>query len=178
VVKVNAEGRGIDAVGLVGDQSGLRGARLSDQLKVEDDKGKELRSTVAARWNGRPIKLGPGLTTEIEGLALALLGNCSSSSDGNRKGWKAALEGDHVLVTYSRPRVVGVVHQEKCFKDREPGELLAAEILVPIWPDALPDHVWVRYEDQYYTFAKYQIHRAQELRDLLSSFPSRDDRGK
>src|SRR5205807_3184578 len=112
VVKVNAEGLGVDAIGLIGDGgAAIRGAAPGP--KGAEDKGQELHSTVHVRWKGLGATFSPGLNTQIEGLALAILGSCSKKLVPGDKGWQAALDYDHVLVTYAQPRLVGVSIDEK-----------------------------------------------------------------
>jgi hypothetical protein len=50
--------------------------------------------------------------------------------------------------------------------------------LLERYPDDLPDHVWVRYEDHYEKFAKYNARTAIHLQDVLKSNLERGDSGK
>ncbi len=168
LAKVNASGQWVDGVGLIGDGGEARKPAAVPEPKPAEEKGKELRSKVHVRREGRGMTFSAGLNTQMEGLALAILGSCSTSAPADKKGWQAALDGDRLLVTYSKPRLVGVGFDEKIAG--QSGEIPAIEILVPLTADALPDYVWVRYEEEYRKFAKYEPHSALRLQDLVKSF--------
>jgi RNA polymerase sigma factor (sigma-70 family) len=154
------------------------------------DGGKEAtekRPAVNLKQRGRDSTFSAGLSTQLEGLALAMLGSCSVEAGeeadvGER--WKQLLKGEHLHIGYASPRPVGV--------DAAEGEFEASEILIPLPPEGMPDHVYVRVGDRYRAFANCTPQTCQLLYDALElkpapryldkdkpALPSRDkDKGK
>ena len=114
-------------------------------------------TTVTQRIEGRQLTFGGSLKTTFEGLAVALLGSCHSETTlqlGNKENWDEALKGDHILVTFAKPRVFSVNDQQDSAKE---SELSASEILVPIGPSSSPKQIYVRSGDRYCAFSKYEF---------------------
>lgn len=119
-------------------------------------------TTVTGRQGERPLSFEGCLNTYYEGLIVALLGNCSSESGptvATRERWEKALKGDHLCVSFGKPRRFAVTGL--------PPELDADEILVPISATQKPDHIFVRSGKRYRAFAKYEHKVCTLLQDSL-----------
>ncbi len=113
-------------------------------------------TTVTWRIDGRQVPFGTSLKTEIEGLAIALLGSCHTETTlhvGTKEHWNEALKGNHILVTFTKPRLFSMSDQQDSSKECE---LRATEILIPIGRYASPEQIYVRSDDHYRTFSKYE----------------------
>jgi hypothetical protein len=110
-------------------------------------RGADETTTATGSVAGKPLKFGDNLGTHYEGLAIALLGSCSTENDARiatKERWEKALSGDHLRVRFAKPRVF-LVTGENPTADVE-------EILVPVSPT---DHVFIRKGDTYRAFAKF-----------------------
>ena len=117
--------------------------------------------TVTGRQAGRELKLSAGLSTYVEGMALALLGTCSVRADESKDGWSKALESDHVRIVCHMPRPVGV--------DTGAGAevLQVCEIVLPMSDREFPQGVLVRCGDRYQRYGKYWPQEAIRLQEFL-----------
>jgi hypothetical protein len=134
------------------------------------------KTTVVQRLADRKRTLGPGLDTKFEGLAVALLGSCSLEDGVEiacKERWEEALNGEHILVSYPKPRLFSVNADES--------DLYALEILVPIGPAKRPDHIFVRDGDWYRAFAKYDSELCtafmKQLERMLPPMPGKRSAG-
>jgi RNA polymerase sigma factor (sigma-70 family) len=119
-------------------------------------------ATVTVRQGKRMIKLPAGLTTNLEGLSLALLGSCRVESNVTREQWEEALRTAHLRIAYAQPRSVGVSTGE--------GEhvLGLSEVLLPLASGAAPfPRILVRSAEKYHGFTKYDPREAQLLFDRV-----------
>jgi hypothetical protein len=102
-------------------------------------------------------------------LAVALLGSCHTETTlhfGKKENWDEALKGDHILITFAKPRVFSVNDQQDSAKE---SELEAAEILVPIGPNSSPKAIYVRSGERYRAFAKYEFQILDAFQKQLRS---------
>jgi hypothetical protein len=96
---------------------------------------------------------------------LLLLGSCEKPGGAvEKKDWDAVLAGDHVIITYSKPRLVGAFFDAKVYK--HPRQFPATEILIPLSANNRPDAVWVRYDNNYEKFTTYHAGNMDQLQDL------------
>ena len=95
-----------------------------------------------------------------------MLGSCSAENDAkiaNKERWEKALKGDHLRVTFAKPRLFSVNADESA--------LNALEILAPIGASKRPDHIFVRNGDRYRAFAKYDPQICGVLMKQLERLP-------
>ena len=122
-------------------------------------------STVVQQLAGRKLTFATGLGTKFEGLAVALLGSCHTETTfhvGNQEHWDKFLKGDHVLVTFAKPRLFGVTSGEE-------ETVSAGEILIPISPSQSPPQILVRDGDRIRAFAKYEHEVCRAFQKQLES---------
>jgi hypothetical protein len=120
-------------------------------------------STVVQQLGGRKLTYATGLGTKFEGLAVALLGSCHAETTfhvGNQEHWDKFLKGDHLLVTFDKPRLFGVTSGEE-------ETVSAKEILIPISPSQSPPQILVRDGDRIRAFAKYEYDVCAALQKQL-----------
>jgi hypothetical protein len=114
---------------------------------------------------GKPIKFVGGLSTQVEGMALAILGSCSAdvSLEVGKQRWTKAAAADHIRITYPNPRPLGMGggNREEV--------LQVTEILLPISATESPDFVLVREGEKYRAFSRFAREQTQLLKGYLDS---------
>jgi hypothetical protein len=122
---------------------------------------------VVQRLGDRNLTFGGGLNTKFEGLVVALLGSCHAETTlhvGNQEQWDKALAGNHVRVTFAKPRTFEVTGGGV-------EVVTVLEILAPIGPAQRPDHVFVRNGEQIHAFSKFEWSICTALMKELEQIP-------
>lgn len=114
---------------------------------------------------GKQIKFGGGSATQVEGMALAILGSCSAdvSLEVGKERWTKAAGENHIRIVYPDPRPLGV-------SARPDDEVLqVTEILLRISAEKSPDFILVREGEKHRAFSKFTFQSAKALEDYLDS---------
>jgi hypothetical protein len=111
---------------------------------------------------GKVMRFVGGLATQVEGMALAILGSCSAdvSLQVGKERWTKAADEDHIRVVYPDPRPLSGMNDEV---------LQVTEILLPISAEGGPDFVLVREGEKYRAFSKFSFQSTKVLKDYLDS---------
>ena len=108
-------------------------------------------------WQGgRPLRLEAAERAQVLTLALEALRSSTYEADATvatLERWTRAQAGAHIRVSFGEPRTVALTVSTTGPAREQPVDF--SELIIPISPTRLPDHILVRSGDRVRAFAKF-----------------------